>query len=460
MASAVSNLIRVFISHSSSDNEFCRAFASQLRHDIGVSTHSSNRSTAPYDDSIWFDERHDLMKLDFWMDHVLNEIKNRRHFVVVLSPAAVASPWVRREIDLAAALERDDKLLTLHPVIAQPCTIPQALRNYKIIASDNGKPLSASEAADEVSADMQASATREGVRHSHILRVHSNLPRARHQDSHPASEPSITQRLSELGFQEWETGNVKFILPPVTDPIRQSDFTLGSNEPQGAEPDETPRTRHVATFSIAQHPVTVAEYAYALAATQTETPARKMRSPIAGTAQVGEDWAEQHLYQNRPVVGISWNDAVKYAKWLSRVSGLSWRLPTEDEWEKAARVDTNPNAIHHIYPWGDDFNPAFCNTREGGRQRPTSVGHYPEGASPTGVYDMAGNVWEWTSSIYTADPSQPAASEASESTGLVYRVLRGGSWYYPAHLARATYRQPLWESFFLADSGFRLVLDT
>jgi formylglycine-generating enzyme required for sulfatase activity len=95
---------------------------------------------------------------------------------------------------------------------------------------------------------------------------------------------------------------------------------------------------------------------------------------------------------NQPVVGISLHEAEAYCAWLSEPSGHLFRLPTEAEWEKAARgIDGR------IYPWGDVWLPGRCNSHEQGLSKPSPVGSFPAGASPSDASDMAGNVWEWCS---------------------------------------------------------------
>ena len=127
-----------------------------------------------------------------------------------------------------------------------------------------------------------------------------------------------------------------------------------------------------------------------------------------------------------PVVGISWFEAVAYCRWLSAQTGQAFRLPSEAEWEKAAR---GPGGF--IWPWGNDWQADRCNSKEAGKQATTPVDAYPQGASPYGVLDMSGNVREWCATVwrqkypYTlANEWQNAYLEPDKS-----RMLRGGAWY-------------------------------
>jgi formylglycine-generating enzyme required for sulfatase activity len=140
----------------------------------------------------------------------------------------------------------------------------------------------------------------------------------------------------------------------------------------------------------------------------------------------------------QPVVGISWYEAVAYCCWLNAQMGCEVRLPTEAEWEKAAR---GPNGL--IWPWGNTWEPGRCNSRESGNNQPTPVNSYPNGASPYGILDMAGNVWEWCSSKGEHTNMQQLADESTDYylAGDTVRVVRGGSWYNAHDRVCATYRE-------------------
>ena len=162
-------------------------------------------------------------------------------------------------------------------------------------------------------------------------------------------------------------------------------------------------------------------------------------------------WDIPHLARPaQPVVGINWYEANAYCAWLSAVSGRTFRLPTELEWEKAAR-----GANGRIYPWGDDFHPNKCNSVEGRIYRMTPVGLYPSGISPTGIFDASGNVWEWTASYYKAYPGQK--EDLVKEYGEKYRVVRGGSWDAERRYVRCAYRNWFVPDSFPDDFGFRLV---
>ncbi|GIK54869.1 MAG: SUMF1/EgtB/PvdO family nonheme iron enzyme [Chloroflexi bacterium] len=155
----------------------------------------------------------------------------------------------------------------------------------------------------------------------------------------------------------------------------------------------------------------------------------------------------------QPVVGVCWFEAQAYCAWLSAQTGERYTLPTEAEWEAAAR---GPHG--RAYPYGPTFDPARSNTFETHVRRTTPVGVFPGGRTPDGgIADLSGNVWEWTSSQYQPYPYN-AADGREDSEGDARRVLRGGSWFNFQNLARAAARLNLTPDNRSNYVGFRVVV--
>ena len=147
-------------------------------------------------------------------------------------------------------------------------------------------------------------------------------------------------------------------------------------------------------------------------------------------------WDDEKWNQpDHPVVGVSWYEAVAFCNWLTRLrnDGHNYHLPDDKQWERAARGTDGRE-----YPWGDEFDKERCNTKESGIGRTTRVTRYPNGISSDGCYDMAGNVWEWTTSEFKSGFSR-----------------RGGSWLYPRAFARCAARYGYYPGYRYFGIGFR-----
>jgi len=137
----------------------------------------------------------------------------------------------------------------------------------------------------------------------------------------------------------------------------------------------------------------------------------------------------------QPVVGVCWHEARAYCAWLSAQTGQDYRLPSEVEWEAAAR-----GRAERRYPWEGDFDPSRCNSFESHVRGTTPAGVFPAGDTPQGIADMSGNVWEWTSSLYRSYPYRADDGRENSKDGDGRRVVRGGSWDSNRENARCAYR--------------------
>jgi len=202
-------------------------------------------------------------------------------------------------------------------------------------------------------------------------------------------------------------------------------FTMGTNIFRADDQDKPEHRVTLPAYRIAKYPVTNAQYARFLAETGHRPPSSWEKGEIPRGTKL------------QPVTLVSWYDADAYCRWANA------RLPSEAEWEKAARGNDGRR-----WPWGNDMDPARLNTYYS-VGHPTPVTRYPQGASPYGAMDMAGNVYEWVADDFTAYagskadadlfkvklPKVLSAEDRSKKTvdlvvydNLKYKVLRGGSW--------------------------------
>ena len=198
----------------------------------------------------------------------------------------------------------------------------------------------------------------------------------------------------------------------------------------------------VKDFTIAETEVTNTQYAEFIKQTNHNVPSGWKNSQFPkGT-------------ENFPVTNVSWQDAVAFCKWKEGKIGLPVRLPTEAEWELAAR-----GSQQNKYPWGNEWNKNAVTSKET-RGKVLSVKSFPINRSPFGAYDMAGNVWEWTADkvAKNEDLSDERAKEALEK-GRILRVVKGGSALEKAAQISAQARFEIPENTKVPSVGFRYIIE-
>ena len=229
--------------------------------------------------------------------------------------------------------------------------------------------------------------------------------------------------------------------PPPCALVPAGDFLMGCD--QGRDEERPAHRVWVGPLEMAVYQVRNLDFAVFMQATAHPAP---------------PNWGQPDFCDsNLPVVSVSWVEAQKYCDWLSGVTGRRYRLPTEAEWERAARGGVE----NRLYPWGNEppQGRAEYQRRWGGEVRgPLPVGQGE--ANPYGIYDLCENVHEWCADWYQADyyahspERQPQGPDAGER-----RASRGGSWRHHVKVSRVAARSSIPPSFQYADYGFRVVRD-
>jgi formylglycine-generating enzyme required for sulfatase activity len=224
-------------------------------------------------------------------------------------------------------------------------------------------------------------------------------------------------------------------------------------------PREEPlRSVYVREFEIGHVPVTVSQFSIFLRSGAMDTQGWWSQAGWAWRQEQGygwgrsdrsqpDRWADQKSRSHHPVTGISYYEAEAYCRWLTDAKKRLVRLPSEEEWERAARgSDSRP------FPWGEHFNPDFTNTLECDNGTTFEAGSIPGDTSPFGVHDLAGNIQEWTGSRYTPYPGEEVPPGDLQ-------VVRGGSYNDTAFGARTSYRRGYHAGYFFPYLGFRVIVE-
>ena len=464
---------KIFISYSRKDLTFVKKLASDLE-------------DAGYD--VWYDLT-DLEGGDRWADAIEDAIRESEAFIVVVSPRSVESEWVQKEFLFAGNLHK-----RIVPVLYEKCELPLWLlnihyvdiqgRNYKenfpyIIESldeehgaGSGPPQAITSAKPKfdrrwIVAGLVAIVV--------ILGLVFGIPALRPEpEPTPVTEATQTPVRSEPASTVTATTVIETESPvtPNPDPTENAtavitptlspELTVGGAEmlliPAGrflmgtesGQADEQPAHYvRLSDFYIDKYEVTNAQYLTCVQEAECEWPKNRQLHLDADMA-------------DHPVVNVTWDMAQAFCSWRDA------RLPTEAEWEKAAGGGQG-----YGYPWGNKVSGKtlnFCdlnctrNDREKGVNDKfvytAPVGSYPDGASLYGIFDMSGNVWEWTADLYAAGyySGSPTENPTGSETG-TYRVLRGGSWYSSPDQTRIYERYSRNPADYDPSIGFRCALD-
>ena len=220
--------------------------------------------------------------------------------------------------------------------------------------------------------------------------------------------------------------------------VPPGEFPMGSSLTEGRENERPQRWVYVDGFYIAKTEVTAGQYRSYLAANPKAAPPPEWY------------WKERAKTDDYPMAWVNWAEANAFCQWLSRQDGGSYRLPSEAEWEKAAK-----GFAHRAYPWGEEYDGTQSGTRNGTY---APVGSKETDVSPFGALDMAGNLWEWCADWFDAKyyGTAPARNPRGPDAGK-FRSLRGCGWNFDPDTFRCSYRTRFSPQERSLHIGFRVV---
>ena len=444
--------LKVFLCHASDDKLAVRQLYQRLR-EAGVTP--------------WLDAE-DLVAGRRWQVAISKAVRDSDVVLVCLSQRSVTKAgYVQQELAFAlnVAAQQSEEAIYLIPLRLEDCTAPEQLRDRHWV------DLFADDGFQRLLRALQVRAAEVGAL---PLVVQPQPPTVDppppspppkssvepHPVISPADKPTATVKnrswagvvgflltvvvVSLLGLTWLRRGPVPTPLPawvPELVKVPAGPFLMGSTDQQIAAAVSQGASADWVKYEKPQHTLTLPDYWIG----KTEVTNAQFLPFVEGDGYTnpaywttaGWAWRQaQKITQpgcwdeagrngdTQPVVCVSWFEAVAYCRWLSKQTGIEFRLPSEAEWEKAARGSDG-----WIYPWGNTWDASVVNSRESNLQQTTPVGSYPKGASPYGAMDMAGNVWEWCATQWgkpypyqLEDEWQPAYVEADQN-----RVVRGGS---------------------------------
>jgi hypothetical protein len=419
----------IFVSYSKEQRDYARAYAAHLiQHGFDV----------------WIDDQIEFG--DDWWRLIVKAIRECGAFTVLMTPEADESRWVQREVMLADELRKP-----MFPLL---------------VAGENWPLFVATQYADVRDGRLPPTNLIERIgrvvprRAEHGRELHASPERVETIDIPPAEVPETRRRCIEIIFDSdkspAERAEAGRILGHIGDPrpgvgVRSDGLPqIEWHEVAGGEfVYQSGGHLALSKFLIAEYPVTFAQFQSFIDAEDGFQAAQWWKGLAKRPNEPGK---QRWPIANHPRENVSWYDAVAFCRWLSAKLKEKIRLPTEQEWEKAAR-GTDARA----YPWGDSYSSGDANVDETQNkissaylERTTAVGIFPSNLSPYGAFDMSGNVWEWCMNDFQ-DPANATVE------GIAPRVLRGGSWYASAQSAQTTARHKEDPSSRLSSVGFRLV---
>lgn len=394
---------------------------------------------------VWHDG--DIVPGEAWEQKIEEKLAASDLFLVLLSIDSITSDFIQKK-ELATALARKSRIV---PILVRDCY----WQLHPVFAGLQGLPVGMLPIAQYTHRD---AAWREimAALHKMAETIAQQAPVETPAPPAVVAPPPVVAPPAPK------------VLEPDMIPIPGGTFTMGGTSEQGSDSFENEKPMHMVTvddYLLGHTPVTLAQFRKFIEATGYKTDADKGGSSVVYTGgkweiKKGVSWrcdtkgeVRPATEDNHPVIHISWNDAVAYCTWLSKETGQEFRLPTEAEWEFAARGGNKTQRFK--YAGGNDLDKVGWftnNTKDTGTRAVAN-----KQPNELGLYDMSGNVWEWCADWYGNYTEGSSTNPTGPASGSL-RVLRGGSWSLDARYCRVTHRSNYTPGNRGSGIGFRLCL--
>ncbi len=418
----------IFISYSKKNRDYARALADKLL-DAGF--------------DVWIDDRIDYG--DDWWQVIVKAIRECGAFLIIMTPESDTSKWVQREVALADHLPKP-----MFPVLRSGDLINSETWTI-FIRTQYANVLDGSLPKDDFYVRLRRVVAPKASRGADVTAPELLTPPqpatpvgtmpASSAESNPVGAPPLRS--------EWGSGGEAALSLIIPQPFKWCVVPAGKVTLTDVDGYlKEPTTFDVPEFQIARYPITNAQFEVFVTAKEGwSNPAWWDYSGDAKAWRKDKPQSEAAGFKacaDCPRERVTWYAAVAFTRWLSAKTGVSITLPTEQQWQRAAQGDDGRG-----YPWGNEWDARKCNTDESKIGKTTPVTQYPQGASPYGVLDMSGNVWEWCLTEWETGEVDLSGTNAR-------RVVRGGSWDDSRVFARAAYRNFNDPYGRFSDFGFRV----
>jgi hypothetical protein len=423
---------QVFLSYSTLDAEFVEQLAADLRA-AGIVVWKAPDNILPGEE---------------WVDAIQRGLITSSHLLLVKSPNAVKSKWVKFEFNRALARFQDDRMMII-PIHYDVCDAPDFWLGFQDVNLRDNYTRGMMELIKRLNTESPENPPMPTIPETTVINVNiagdvSGVINVAGRDVLQSGADAGRPPLPHIDTIQAKTTLPDF-QPPDLSHILPAPFTWCEIPAGKTKLENNFKIYNVGAFYLAKYPITYAQFQGFIDQEDGYYNNRWWKEIFFNDQHPHAPCEPQWDISNYPRERVRWADAIAFTRWLSVLTSADIRLPKEWEWQWAAQgIDGRQ------YPWGNEFDTKRCNTEESGLGHPTPVNYYPEGESPFHVLDMCGNLWEWC--------LNDLGNIRTESgfKGTFFRAMRGGSWHNDKESARITSHTHNIPFFCNLNIGFRI----